>query len=223
MKKGQKITVIGATGGSGRKTIEALLINGQQVTAVSRSASKVFGNEVRTVDGSALDKEVLRQAITGQDAVIVILGISENPIRVRTFGPAKTPIDIRSEGTKKVIEVMKELGVKRLIVQTTYGSGPSRRCLGFVDSIFFKLLLKPQIDDTEKQDEIVRSSELDWTITQPVHLNDDNSTKGSIFADFDSNVQRMQISRRLVGQYTAKVVYDQSTVGKTVSLSTKRI
>ena len=56
MLRSQKVTVIGATRGSGRKTVEALLMNGHAVTAVSRSASQSFGSEVRAVDGSALDK-----------------------------------------------------------------------------------------------------------------------------------------------------------------------
>jgi nucleoside-diphosphate-sugar epimerase len=223
MTNSKKITVIGATGGSGRKTIEALLNQGHQVTAVSRSASKAFGPEVRSIDGSALDKDVLRKAIKGQDAVIVTLGISENPIRVRTLGPAKTPMNIRSEGTRNVIEVMKELGVKRLVVQTTFGSGPSRNKLGTVDSLFFNLLLKPQIADTEKQDEFVRNSGLDWTITQPVHLKEDDFKEGDIVADFDSGVQRMGISRKLVGLYTASAFNNSTTIGKTVALSTTQI
>ena len=219
----KKITVIGASGGSGRKTIEALLTQGHQVTAVSRSASKVFGKEVRSIDGSALDKQVLREAIKGQDAVIVTLGISENPIRVRTLGPARTPLNIRSEGTRAVIEVMKELGVKRLLVQTTFGSGPSKNKLGLVDGLFFSLLLKPQIVDTEKQDEIVRASGLDWTITQPVHLKEDAFEEGRVVADFASKVQRMGISRKLVGSYTAIAINDEATIGKTIALSTAAI
>ena len=221
--KTQKITVIGASGGSGRKAIEALLKQGHEVTAVSRSASKVFGSEVRSVDGSALNKEVLRKAIKGQDAVIVTLGISENPIRVRTLGPAKTPMNIRSEGTRKVIEVMQEEGVKRLIVQTTFGSGPSKNKLGAIDSLFFALLLKPQVEDTEIQDNYVRNSGLDWTITQPVHLKDDDYIEGEVVADFNSGVRRMGISRKLVGRFTADAVMNPSTIGKTVALSTSEL
>lgn len=223
MTNSKKIAVIGASGGSGRKTIEALLAQGHQVTALSRSASKVFDSQIRSIDGSALDKGVLRRAIKGQDAVIVTLGISENPIRVRTLGPAKTPMNIRSEGTRMVVEVMKEMGVKRLIVQTTFGSGPSRKKLGTVDSLFFALLLKPQIADTERQDEFVRNSGLDWTITQPVHLKDDDYEEGDIVADFNSGVERMGISRKLVGSYTAHVITDSTTIGKTVALSTTQI
>lgn len=219
MKTSKKVLVVGASGGSGKKTVEALIREGHEVTALSRSASKVFGNKVRTVNGSALDKKILKEAIKGQDSVIITLGISESPIKVRFSGPSRTPLNIRSEGTRLVIEVMKELGVKRLIVQTTYGSGPSKDKLGFVDRMFFDLLLKPQIEDTEIQDQIVRESGLDWTITQPVHLSDSEEESNAFTSD-STEAQEMKISRKLVGECNAHFVIDQSAIGKTFALST---
>lgn len=223
MQNSLKITVIGASGGSGRKTIEALLAEGHQVTAVSRSASKVFSGSVKAIDGSALDKKTLIKAIQNQDAVIITLGISENPIRVRLIGPAKTPIHIRSEGTRKVIEVMKELGVKRLIVQTSYGSGLSKNRLRLMDQLLFSLLLKPQIDDTDIQDQIVRDSGLDWTITQPVHLKEDDFREGDLVASDKYFVDQWGISRKLVGIYTTQAISDSSTIGKVITLSTAKV
>lgn len=219
MKNSKKVLVIGASGGSGRKTVDALQKQGHEVSALSRKASTIFDGGVRSIDGSALDKETLRSAIDGQDAVIVILGISENHLRTRLLGPKNTPINIRSLGTGLVVEVMQELGVKRLIVQTTYGSGPSKDKLGFVDRMFFDLILKPQIDDTEIQDQIVRNSGLDWTITQPVHLSD-NEEKSNAFTSDSTEVQEMKISRKLVGECNAHFVLDQSAIGKTFALST---
>ena len=221
MKNSNKVLVVGASGGSGRKTVEALAKEGHQVTALSRKASQVFNSPaVNTVDGSALDKKVLRKAIKGQDTVIVILGISENHLRTRLLGPKYTPIDIRSHGTRLVVEVMKELGVKRLLVQTTYGSGPSKDKLKLFDRLFFDILLKPQIDDTEVQDKIVRESGLDWTITQPVHLSDDEDSGQSAFSSDNYEVKEWNVSRKLVGECNARLALDNESIGKTVSIST---
>lgn len=219
MKNLKKVLVIGASGGSGRKTVEALRKQGHEVSALSRKASSIFGRDVKSIDGSALDKNVLKEAINGQDAVVVILGISENHLRTRLLGPKNTPINIRSLGTGLVVEVMQELGVKRLIVQTTYGSGPSKNKLSFVDRMFFDLILKPQIDDTEIQDQIVRNSGLDWTITQPVHLSD-SEEQSKAFTSDSTEVQEMKISRKLVGECNAHLVLDNSAIGKTLALST---
>ncbi len=219
MKNSKKITVIGATGGSGKKTVETLLAQGHQVTAVSRSASSVFTSNVNSIDGSALDKTVLRKAIQGQDAVIITLGISENPLTVRFRGAQKTPQNIRSAGTQAVIEVMKEVGVKRLIVQTTYGSGPSKHKLRFMDRLFFNILLKPQIDDTELQDQYVRESGLDWTITQPVHLSDEDIEDEKLFSSLVNEVANWSITRTVVGQFNAEATFNHNMIGKTVALS----
>lgn len=221
MKQVKNIAVIGASGGSGKSTVEALLSAGHKVTAVSRGASKAFGDSVRCVDGSAVDKEVLRKAIHGQDAVIVTLGITENPIRVRLFGPDRTPADIRSAGTQSVIEVMQELGVKRLVVQTTFGSGPSRKYLRFIDRLFFNLLLKPQIDDTDLQDELIRQSGLDWTITQPVHLTDTIQPEDKAFLSTTNEVGNWSISRKLVGEINAELALGNKKLGNTIVVSTE--
>ncbi|MCJ8278137.1 MAG: SDR family oxidoreductase [Bdellovibrionales bacterium] len=220
MKNSNKVLVVGASGGSGRKTVEALVKEGHQVTALSRKASQVFESPVKTIDGSALDREVLRKAIKGQDIVIVILGISENHIRTRLLGPKYTPIDIRSHGTRLVVEVMKELGVKRLLVQTTYGSGPSKDKLKLIDRLVFDILLKPQIDDTEVQDQVVRESGLDWTITQPVHLSDEEGQGKFAFSSDNYEVQEWSVSRKLVGECNARLAMDNGSIGKTVSIST---
>lgn len=221
MKDVKKIAVIGASGGSGKHTVEALLTEGHEVTAVSRSASKVFSSEVRCVDGSALDKTILKEAIKGQDAVIVTLGITENPIKVRLYGTTGTPLDIRSAGTKLVMEVMEELGVKRLVTQTSFGVGETKNQLRFIDKLFFNLLLKPQIDDTEKQEDLVRDSRLDWTLTQPVHLSDKTDANDKVYTSADNSVGEWTVSRKLVGEVNAELVFDQTSHGKVIVVSTE--
>jgi uncharacterized protein YbjT (DUF2867 family) len=219
MTHAKKIVVIGASGGSGQKTVEALIAQGNEVTAVSRSASRIFRENVRCIDGSALDKAILKRAIRGQDAVIVTLGISENPFLVRFFGPAKTTHNIRSAGTRLIIDVMKELGIKRLLVQTSYGSGPSKHKLRFIDQLFFSLLLKPQIADTEVQDEVVRESGLDWTIIQPVHLSNEGKEDEKPYPSMVNEVGNWSITRKIVGQYNAHALFNNNTIGRTIALS----
>ena len=222
MKVSKKVLVFGASGGSGRKTVEALIEEGHQVTALSRSASKVFGKDIRTIDGSALDKDILKVAMMNQEVIIITLGITENPLRVRFLGPTKTPLNIRSEGTRLAIETMKELNIKRLLVQTSYGTGPSKNMLRFIEKLFFKLLLKPQMDDTEKQDKYIRESGLDWTISQPVHLNDNKESSSSLYTSNNSQVSQWQVSRYLVGKFLAKAISDNSTLMQTIAVSQKK-
>ncbi len=38
---------------------------------------------------------------------------------------------------------------------------------------FVREAMKPQMDDTEVQEKLVRNSGVDWVLAQPVHLTDD--------------------------------------------------
>jgi hypothetical protein len=214
-----KVLVIGATGGSGRAAVQHLLEAGHQVTAFTRSGQLAIEHPaLRVLRGDAMDEHDVSRAVRGQDAVVVTLGISENPLRVRLFGAARTPGAVRSQGTRNVMRAMHEHGVRRLVVQTTYGVGATRDKLGFVDRMFFKLLLKPQIDDTEVQNTEVSLSELDWVLAQPVHLTDDASD-ALPFVSSEGETGEMKVSRSSVGRFLATAVQDPRYLRKSVAIS----
>jgi putative NADH-flavin reductase len=214
-----KVLVIGATGGSGRAAVQQLLTRGHQVTAFTRSGQLALAHaNLAVLRGDATSASDVERAVRGQDAVIVTLGISENPLRVRFFGAAHTPDAVRSEGTRLVIAAMQKHDVRKLVVQTTYGVGPTRDKLGFVDSMFFKLLLKPQIEDTERQTVAVTASKLDWVLVQPVHLTNDAEAPAP-FLSTDGETGGMKVSRASVGRFLADAVQDARYVRKSVAVS----
>ena len=216
------VLVVGATGGSGRATVEALLRAGHTVTAFSRSAQK-FAVErdhprLRGIDGDATDASAVAPAVGGHDAVIVTLGISENPLRVRVLGPGRTPEDVRSRGTQRVIEAMQHAGVRRLVVLSSFGVGATRGRLRLVDRVLFSLLLAPQIADTERQEALVRQSGLDWTLAQPVHLTD-APQHDAPFASASGETRRWAVSRAQVAQYLVDCLDQPSSRGASVTVS----
>jgi uncharacterized protein YbjT (DUF2867 family) len=213
-----KIVVFGATGGSGRAAVEELLAQGHEVTAFVRSDSATLLAGTRSVRGNVMSAADVERAVQGHDAVIVTLGISENPLRVRLFGPARTPVDVRSGGTRHVIAAMQRHGVRRLIVQTSYGVGDTKRRLRFIDRLFFALLLKPQIADTEVQNQAVTDCDLDWLLVQPVHLTD-GSENDMPFVSAAGETGRMHLSRRSVGRFLAESLNNPALVRQTLALS----
>lgn len=215
-----KVLVVGATGGSGRATVEELLARGHEVTAFSRHAGQLqpLSSRVKLMSGDAMNPTDVERAIEGKDAVIVTLGISESALRVRLFGGANTPINVRSVGTRNVIAAMHKHGVRKLVVQTSFGVGETRDKLPFVYRLMFQLLLKPQIADTEQQEREVRASGLDWVIAQPVNLTD-GAEREDPFASPDGEVRKMKVSRKRVGRFLADAVQSAVYVGRSVALS----
>lgn len=215
-----KVLVFGATGGSGRAAMEHLVSQGHEVTAFRRHAGKdaPIADRVRYVTGDVMNLADAERAVAGQEAVIVTLGIRENPLRVRLFGPARTPMDVRSAGTRNVIEAMQKHGVRKLVVQTSYGIGETRERLGFVDKLFFDLILKPQIADTERQEKDVLGSGLDWVIVQPVHLTDAADSDMPFFSTAGETM-KLKVSRNSVGRFLAHSAQTPDFVRKSVSVS----
>lgn len=215
-----KVLVVGATGGSGRAAVDELLARDHEVTAFSRHATTLGAvpGRLRTIDGDATDPTAVERAVRGQDAVIVTLGISEHPVRVRARGPAGTPMDIRSRGTRNVITAMRRHGVRKLVAQTTYGVGATRDLLALRQWLIFRVLLWPQIADTERQEREVRQSGLDWVIAQPVNLTDDPDD-GFPFVSPAGELGGMTVSRGRVGRFLVRAVEGSEYVGRSVALS----
>lgn len=215
-----KVLVVGASGGSGLAATRSLLARGCEVSAFARhpetlpqpagAFTRVAGDATRVAD--------IERAVAGHDAVVVTLGISESALRVRLLGSAHTAMDVRSRGTRHVVEAMHRHGVRRLVVQTSYGVGATRARLPWVFRLMFALLLRPQIQDTERQEEAVRASGLDWVLVQPVNLTDED-TAAPAFASPDGDYRSMKVSRRQVGDFLADAVLADRYVGSSVALS----
>ena len=213
------VLVVGASRGSGAAAVRALARAGHLVTAYARSAPVEADNDaVRYVAGDVLDDDALAKAMVGQDAVVVALGISDNPLRVLLLRRASTPLDVRSRGTAKIIDAMRAAGVRRLIVQSTYGIGEPYRKLPLSLKFFLSVVIRPQVADHERQEALVRDSGLDWTVVRPVVLHD-VATDAPAQADLDDQVASMKVSRDQVARVLADAVDRDDWHGRTVSVS----
>lgn len=215
-----KIAVFGATGGSEKAALAAGSASGHEMTAFARKGAELrtaFPG-VRVVEGDAMNPEAIAEAVDGQDAVIVALGIRENAMAVRLRGSRGTPMDIRSRGTQRIVEVMRQAQVRRLVVQSSYGVGETRERLGLVDRLVFAALLRPQIADTERQEQVIRDSGLEWVMAQPVHLTD-QPAEGLPFASTTGEIRERKVSRERVGRFLVRALEDERYAFGTVALS----
>ncbi|RZI91866.1 MAG: NAD(P)-dependent oxidoreductase [Microbacterium sp.] len=214
-----KILVVGGSAGTGLATVDALLGRGHTVTAFSRHASAMTERpgDLRRVDGDATDVAAVGAVVPGHDAVVVTLGISEPAVRVRLRGARGTADDVRSRGTSVVVDAMLRSGVRRLVTQSSFGVGETRDLLPLASRLVFALLLKPQIADTERQEEVVRASGLDWTLVQPVNLTDDPA--GNSLVSTDGSHAGIRVPRRAVAEVLADLATSAEHVGRSVAVS----
>ena len=212
-----KVLVVGASRGTGAALVDELVERGHLVTAYARRAGE-DDEQVRRVAADVLDTDALRKAVVGQDAVVVTLGIPDNPFRVRLTRRASSRLDVRSAGTRAVVEAMREAGVRRLIVQSTYGIGDTYRRLPLSLKAFFTLAIRPQVADHERQERLVRESGLDWTVVRPTVLHD-GATEAPAHVGIDDRAPTMRVSRKQVARVEADAVERDELSGRTLTVT----
>jgi putative NADH-flavin reductase len=169
-EKVMNILIVGATRGIGRQLLEQALASGHAVTALVRNPQRlaIQHERLKVIKGDILDSDSVARAMTGQEAVCCTIGVKAPWIRITVF----------SEGTKNLLQAMNKTGVKRLICVTGIGAGDSKGHGGFLyDYIFLPLLLKPIYADKDRQESLIKASNVDWTIVRPGFLTNGPLTK----------------------------------------------
>jgi len=161
-----KLTIFGATGKTGRHVVEQALDTGFEVTAFVRDPGKLDlrHDRLRVVQGDVADAAKVREAVRGQDAVISALG--------QTKTSAK---DVLTVAARHLVPAMREEGARRLV--TLVGAGvPDERDTGSLGRTLMrglmKLVARHVLEDAEHHAEIVRASDLEWTLVRPPRLTD---------------------------------------------------
>ena len=192
-----KIAVFGATGGTGRQIIKQALAAGHEIKALVREPSKLdITNEGLTlIQGDVLNHDKVAETLIGTEAVICSLGNTTN-----------NPEMIVSRGTEVIVQMM-AMGPRprRLIVITSLGVGDSKNQVPFVFKILAKTVLRQAMQDKEAQENLVRTSNLDWIIVRPGGLTDNPAT-GKYRSGLDKSIIAGQVSRADVATFVLQQV-----------------
>lgn len=221
-----KVVVFGATGKAGRTVALNLLAAGHEVTAFARDPAKFSAHTyegLKIVRGDALNPEDVKAAVAGQDAVVVSLGDSLNPVVLKLgarLGVTRnTPPNICEVGTANIIAAMEAASLKRMICITSYGVGDTRERLSTVFKLWFRALqLGEQLADKENQEKVVKASALDWTIIQPVGLTDGAAT-GRWVESTTGERRKRTVSRVDLADFIRDVLENARYVRESVVLS----
>jgi len=164
-----KVLVIGGTRGTGREVVAAAHAAGHVLTLLARNAERISlpVTGVRVVAGDAGDADDIERAVAGQDAVVWTAGV----------GPTRRPVHLFSRSTQFLLAAMAKHGVRRLVCVTGIGAGDSRGHGGFFyDRILQLLFMKTIYEDKDRQEALLRASDVDWTIVRPGFLTNGPAT-----------------------------------------------
>lgn len=162
------IAVFGANGATGRLLVRLALDAGHRVAAITRhpDAFPFHQAGLRIVEADVYDAAAVSAAIEGCDAVLSTLGIPFT----------RDPIAVYSLGAKNIVDAMHTHRLKRLAVVSSSATYPHRHTEGgfllnnVLQPIITATIGKTTYEDMRRMEEIVRRSDLDWTIIRPSGL-----------------------------------------------------
>ncbi|MEV0197075.1 SDR family oxidoreductase [Nonomuraea sp. NPDC050691] len=179
-----RITVFGATGGTGWRVVGQGLEAGHEVTAVVRNPAglerhDLSGPRLTVIRADVMDPAAIRPAVAGRDAVVSAIGPR-----------GRGPTTVCADATASIMEAMEAEGVRRLVVVSasgfvTEGDGPLTRLLA---KPILNRVLRHAFADMRRMEDLVRASGLDWTIVRPPQLTEGPRT-GSYRSAIDRNVR----------------------------------
>lgn len=165
------ITVFGGTGTSGLLTIEKALKFGHHVKAYARNPEKITLQHpnLTVVKGELDEYQKIEDSIRGANAVVSLLGPK-----------AKSKDTVIANGYKYIVAAMKKNGVKRLVtaVSTSYRDPEDK--FDFMVSfgiIMLKIIGASILKDIQEMGDVIRKSQLDWTMARLPMLKDSPATE----------------------------------------------
>jgi putative NADH-flavin reductase len=162
-----KIALFGATGRVGGEVLKLALEDDHDVTVLVRSPEKLTPhNKLTVIQGNVRDSETVSRTIAGADVVFSALGTDKTTTL--------------TEAVPHFIREMKTGGMKRIV---TIGTA------GILQSRIDPTLLRYEAGDTNRRltfaaeehrkvYDLLRESELDWTIVCPTYLPDGEAVGG---------------------------------------------
>ena len=156
-----RVLIMGASKGVGLETVQKAIDSRYLVRAFARSAYDIGINhpELEKFRGNALDRADVCEALKDVDVVVQSLGVGLSELFA--------PVSLFSEATKLLLPAMKSSGVKRLICITGFGAGDSSQSISAFQRLPFDAVFGRAYADKTLQEQLIKSSELDWTIVRP--------------------------------------------------------
>jgi putative NADH-flavin reductase len=197
-----KIAVFGSSGNVGKLLVGQALAEGYDVVAYARNPSKltIRHDHLTIIQGELSDEAMIEHTVTGVDAVISVMGPSG-----KSEG---TPI---TQGMRYIIAAMEKHGVRRLIALSTASSKDPNDKLGIKIRTMIAVVKTTSPDayaDIVGWSEVIRASNLDWTLARILLLNDKPKT-GNVRTGYPGrNELGTQISRANLADFMLKQVTD---------------
>jgi putative NADH-flavin reductase len=204
-----RLAIFGGTGGTGLEVTRQALEHGHNVRVLVRNPDRMplANANMRLVLGNVLDQESVTKTVLGSDAVLSCLG--QRTLLRNTH--------VVSDGTQQIMAVMKQHGVRRLVVESAFGAGESLALARLAERLVIATLLWAPYQDKNLMEPEVKASGLEWTILRPTLL-----TNGPLTNRYTVSAGRpaaARVSRADVAAAILRAVEERLWVGESAAVT----
>ena len=213
-----KLLIFGATGATGSLLVDQALELGHAVTAFVRDPARLRRSHpsLAHIVGDAMDEARVEGAVQGHDGVVCALGSSPEGRAERARRQPGVPVC--SVGTANIVAAMVRHGVRRIVVESSTSVGESRKAGRLGAATIVRLFLRDVMDDKERQDAILMSSGLDWTIVRPAKLSNGPKTGRLESGEGLAWSLASSASRADVAAFLLAALADPATIGRAITV-----
>lgn len=209
-----RLTIFGASGGTGRQLVEQALAGGSQVTAVVRDPARLgvpAHPRLRVVTADIMDPASILPAVTGADAVLT------------AAGPRGTgPTTVITDSVRSIAAAMGKAGTARLVALSgsiVADDGESFYLRYVLKPIARRTFLKNVCADMRLAEAAIAATDLNWTIMRPPSLTDGPAT-GKYRTALDRGLTRgIRVSRPDLAACMLALVGDAAAVRRHVAIA----
>lgn len=169
------LAIFGATGRTGLPLVKKALDAGHSVRALVRNPQKLSYQHpnLTVIQGSSLDAAKVDETVKGADGVISVLGPDKN-----------SPPDLLTRSTQCILDAMHHYGLNRIISLTGAGVRDAPNdSPGLIDNAIVFIMknlagagARNALYDGINHADLIRRTNLDWTIVRGPRLNDNPAT-----------------------------------------------
>ena len=202
------LAILGATGGTGRQLVAQALEAGHTVTALVRTpaAFPMQHEQLTLIQGDVRDAASVEAVVAGQNAVLSALGTNQ-----------RGPVSVCTDGIQNILLAMTRAQVRRLLVVSAYGTAEShhRNLYNFL----LWTLLKEKMLDKEQMEDLIKHSDVDWTLIRPPGLTNGPRTQ-QYRSGLDLHMHvTSHISRADVAACILQLLLDTNSIHKALAVT----
>lgn len=206
------VSILGATGGTGRELTKQALALGHTVKVLVRSPDKVTTQhdrlEIVKTDLLNESASALAEKLGGSEVVLSALGVLDLGIS-----------QFYSESAKQLVAAAQQAHVKRLMIVSSVGTDPADHEPWWYLWLVRRLLVNYYVDMARMKQFVIDTADLDWIIIRSSYLTNGEKTGVYRVTPRYAPVGGIRISRADLADFMLKQLEQDTYVRQTPALA----